>query len=387
MSPRVLFVDHVGELGGAELALLDTATHYGERCRVVLLQDGPFKERLIEQGVEVKVIEAMPAIAGVSRGSRAWRDILAIPGLFKLAWLLVGEAKTADLLYANSQKAMLVCALAGFLARKPVIWHLHDVLSVEHFSKHHLRIATGTANRLVAKVIANSEATRIAFVAAGGRPHRVCVVYNGFDPEPFDAITESDVRRLSVESGFQNTKLVGIFGRLTHWKGQHVLVEAISSLPDVHAIIVGGALFQDDHAYEERLRLLIQRLGVEDRVHFMGFRSDVPALMKMVDVVVHASIAPEPFGRVIVEGMLANRPVVASAAGGALEIIESGRTGILVPPSDSTALQIALHRLLASREYASGLASEGNTVARKAFSQARMIAGVRSVVRSVHENK
>ncbi len=379
-------MDHVGELGGAELSLLDIVDHFNGQCRVVLFQDGPFKDRLIERGADVLVMEAQDAFLEVSRESSAWSDVLAMPELAKLAWRLARRAKHFDVIYANSQKAMLISAMAGMMARRPVIWHLRDILSDEHFSANHLRIARVVANKFVSFVIANSEATRNAFVSCGGRPDLVRVVYNGIDAAPFDAISNLDVQSLCDELGLNNTKLVGIFGRLSRWKGQHVLLQAMSSLPDLHALIVGGALFKDDHIYDDKLRSLAREMGVESRVHFLGFRHDVPALMKLVDIVVHASISSEPFGRVIVEGMLAGTPVIASAAGGAMEIVDSGRNGLLVPPGDSASLQKAIQLILSSRTQAENMAQEGGRDARVLFNRENMVTSIREIVESVCSN-
>jgi glycosyltransferase involved in cell wall biosynthesis len=153
-------------------------------------------------------------------------------------------------------------------------------------------------------------------------------------------------------------------------------------LPEVHAVLVGDALFPGDRPYAESLRQRAQVLQVQDRVHFVGFQENIPLWMRMVDVVAHTSTAPEPFGRVIVEGMLAKRPVVAAAAGGAQEIIQNGN-GTSVPPGDVNSLANILHRLLASPDDAERLARVGHRTARRRFSTARMIRGIRSAVESV----
>ena len=93
---------------------------------------------------------------------------------------------------------------------------------------------------------------------------------------------------------------MGVFSRLAAWKGQHVVVQALAHLPEVNCIIVGDALF-GEQAYAERLTTLINDLGLAGRIHFLGHRADVPKLMRAVDVMVHPSIAPEPFGRTLVE--------------------------------------------------------------------------------------
>jgi len=136
-------------------------------------------------------------------------------------------------------------------------------------------------------------------------------------------------------------------GRLTPWKGQHVLLEAMArAFPDgpEQAWLVGDAMFGET-GYADRLRGLVTSLGLTGRVELRGFRQDVWPELAAVDVVVHASITPEPFGQVVIEGMAAGRPVVAANAGGPAEIVTDGVDGLLVPPDDVDALAAALRRL------------------------------------------
>jgi len=121
-------------------------------------------------------------------------------------------------------------------------------------------------------------------------------------------------------------------------------MRALAKLPMVHAWIVGAALFGEE-AYENELRQLVYRLGLSERVHFLGHRSDVGELMNACDAIVHTSTSPEPFGQVVVEGMSAGKPVIASASGGVVEIISHGINGILVTPGDEDALASAISTL------------------------------------------
>ncbi len=168
--------------------------------------------------------------------------------------------------------------------------------------------------------------------------------------------------------GLDDRPIVGIFSRLAPWKGQHVLLEALALLPDVQALLVGEALFQDEQHYAHQLRERAAQPDLAGRIHFLGFRDDVPVLMQLVDVVVHTSIAPEPFGRVIVEGMLARKPVIATQAGGALEIVRSGKTGLLVPPGNPSALAQAIRYVLDNPDQAHQLAQAAYEEARMRFS-------------------
>ncbi len=386
---RVLFLDHAGVLGGAELYLLDLAKHDAARhagSKVMLFSDGPFRERLAEAGVDVQVLQTPSAVTGVSREDRGGGAFRAVPGLLRLVAQVARAAKGFDLIFANSQKAFVVAALAGKISRRPVVWCLHDILTAEHFSRTNRRLVVALANHLTAQVIANSQATAEAFAAAGGRAP-VRVVHNGIDPAPFEAVTAAEVATLRQTLGLGDAPVVSVFSRLSPWKGQHVLLEALPHLPphlgDVHALFVGEALF-GEAAYAQRLKARAKALGLSARVHFLGFRRDVPALMKLSSVVAHTSTAPEPFGRVIVEGMLAGRPVVASNAGGAREIVGADR-GVLVEPGDARALSRALASLLEQPEEAERLAARGRVGAQAHFSLQAMVDSVSACLAEVAE--
>lgn len=375
MRSRVLFIDHVGTLGGGELSLVDVARAYRETSTFVLLADGPFRERLAKEGVRVEVIDGGASLHAVRRETE-WPGLRAASRALALAWRVAGLARQHDCLHANSQKAFVVACLAGLLARRPVIWDLNDLLIPAHFSRTNIRIDVVLANYLARRVIANSRASADALVAQGGRADKVRVVYNGIDARPFDAVTEDDIAAGRRELGLDGRPVIGVFGRLGEWKGQDVALEALCHLPpDVRLLIVGDALFGEQR-YVEALRAQTTRLGLTDRVSFLGFRSDVPRLMRLVQVVLHTSTAPEPFGRVIVEGMLARRPVVATRAGGVEEILENGVTGVLVSPGNPAELAAAVRALLDDPARAAQLANAGRTNAETRFSVDAMVRGM-----------
>ncbi len=375
MTPRILFVDQTGQLGGGELVLLDIARHLRDRCGVVLLADGPFRNRLIEAGVPTTVLSAGRGLLGVSRQGGRWRALAAAPEVARTTWRIARMARDYDVLYPNSQKAAIVTLLAGVLARRPVVWHLHDILNADHFGRLQRLVVVGLANRLARRVITNSDASRAALVAAGGRRDRVGVVPNGLDPAPFDAVSDAQAAALRSTLRLAGKPLIGLFGRLAPWKGQLVLLEALSHLDGAHAIIVGDALFGETD-YKQSLVQRAAELGVADRVHWLGFRDDVAALMRAVDVVVHTSTSAEPFGRVIVEGMLARRPVVAAAMGASAEILGDDYPW-LVRPGDPAALADAIKRLLDMPEAArTALAAGLYARAKQTYSVAGMVAAV-----------
>jgi glycosyltransferase involved in cell wall biosynthesis len=379
---RVLFLDHAPVLSGAELYLLDVAPQYAGRGKVLLFADGPLRKGLERAGIAVEVLPAPRAVSGVKREGGWKQDLRAMPGALRLAWKVARISREYDVLYANSQKAMIVGALAGKIAKKPVIWHLHDILTEDHFSWAHRRLAVAVGNLLAARIVVNSRATYEALVKSGGDAERVRVVYCGIDLSPYAAVTSAQIEAIRQQLRLNGFPVVGVFSRLAPWKGQHVLLEALTRLPGVRALLVGGALF-GEHAYADSLRKRAAELGIATRVHFLGFREDVSKLMLVSDVVVHTSVEPEPFGRVIVEGMLAGKPVVACRSGGAAELVEDGISGVLVPPGEAEALADVLADLLASPSKRRALATAGYKAASDRFSLQAMLQTVDDQIREV----
>jgi glycosyltransferase involved in cell wall biosynthesis len=175
-------------------------------------------------------------------------------------------------------------------------------------------------------------------------------------------------------------------GRIAPWKGQHVFLEAFARAfggGNEVAVVVGDAMFGEaEVAYGRGLREMTQTLGIADRVEFAGFRRDVWAELARMDVFVHASVSPEPFGQVIVEAMLAGVPVIASAAGGPAEILTNGVDGLLYPPGDVDALVEALQQVRASVLVRNDLITNARVRARQ-FSPQTSARALMSLYRSV----
>jgi glycosyltransferase involved in cell wall biosynthesis len=374
---RILYVDQTGQMGGGELSLLDVIKHSAHQAEIVLFADGPFRHALEAINVPVHLLSLGKADA-IRRESGLASILSGGPSLVALRKDLASLARGFDVIYANSQKAFVISAFARHKGQT-LIWHLRDMLTSDHFSSLTRKAAVLAGNFAASAIVMNSEAVRDCFVKAGGKREKTFVVYNGISPAPFEAVQEGDVDRLRSELGLENKFVVGVFGRLTPWKGQHIAIEALSRLPETHLLIVGEALF-GEQAYSDDLRALARVLRVEDRVQFLGFHQDISTLMKLTDVVVHSSTAPEPFGRVIVEAMLSNRPVIATRAGGVIEIIEDGKTGLLVEPSSVSELSTAIERLRTDAAFAEGLTIEAKRRAIRAFSIGAMRMGIQQVL-------
>lgn len=366
---KILFLDQSGKLGGAELCLADIAQHFGSNSRVGIFAAGTFPDYLRQLNIPVDVL-TQKAI-DVQKASGLLKGLTSLRQLLPLINQVSALSKQYDLIYANTQKALVVGALASFLSQRPLVYHLHDIVSPDHFSTTNRRIIITLANQ-AALVIANSQASRNAFIDAGGRPDHVHVAYNGFNPKTYthcftNTAEKTNFRKSLVSNHNQSPFLVGHFSRLSPWKGQHVLIEALKYCPkNVIALLVGDALFGEDD-YGQQLKQQVKDLALEDRVKFLGFRHDIPQLMTACDLMAHTSTAPEPFGRVIVEAMLCGTPTVAAAAGGAMELVTHGQTGWLTPPGDAKKLADIINTCHNNPMAASTIAQQGRTQAADRF--------------------
>ena len=376
---KILFLDQSGNLGGAELCLLDLAKFYQDSCLVGLFIDGSFEKALKECQINVRVLSSKQL--AIRKDSSFWGSISSLGQITTLIRQVVKLSRDRDLIYANTQKAMVVGAIASFLAGKPLVYHLHDILSLEHFSSTNRRVAVLLANRFAKLVIANSQATKAAFVKAGGKEKLVEVVYNGFDLEKYQ-IDRNSITQLKQELNLEGRYVVGHFSRLSPWKGQHVLIEALNSCPKATAILVGDALFGEDE-YVKELHQQIKKLGLGDRVRFLGFRRDIPELMSMCDLIVHTSTAAEPFGRVIVEAMLCGKPIIASAAGGATELIQNNKTGWLTSPGNSLELAKAIEQCFQQPDLTNKIAQAGKKSAIERFDISKIERQIDNLLRQI----
>lgn len=354
MTPaRVLVLDHTAALGGGELALARTLEAIDRRRfdpTVGLFADGPLRGRLESIGVRVVVLPLDPRVAALSRhdllhpstattaGTAVWRHAAALRRMIR--------DLEPDLVMGNSLKANVIGGPLARAARVPFVWYLRDRLSPDYLPAP---VAIGVRRLLrtvSTHVIANSRAT---LATAGQLPaHRCSAAYSGLPDHAFAGPSRTAVRSQPV---------VALLGRVSPTKGQDVFLHAAAAVRragvSARYRIIGAPLFGEEE-YAAGLPVLADRLGLADAVELTGWTEDPMAALRDVDLLVHASPVPEPFGQVVVQGMAARVPVIATDAGGVPEILApdgltvvAGRVrrtplGQLVPPGDATALAEAM---------------------------------------------
>jgi glycosyltransferase involved in cell wall biosynthesis len=387
---RILYLNHTGNVSGAERSLLELLPALpADVSRRVATPPGPFAAAAREQG---EAVVTVPAAEGSLRLHPIHTP--AALGGFARSALAVGRLarrERADLVHANSVRAGLVAALARRLGAPPAVVYVHDCLP-------DTRVANMTRRRILSGsgvVLANSDYTAASFAGRDGSA-AVRTSYNGMVDERGELVSLRGAeaprraearRRLGLE---QSGPLIGLVAQITPWKGQDTAIEALAALrreyPDARLLLVGEAKFAargtrfDNPAYLTRLRRLVADLGLDDGVAFLGERRDALEIMAALDVCVAPSWE-EPFGRAIVEAMALGTPVVATEVGGPAEIVEDGVSGRLVPPRSPELLAVAVRELLASPELRERMAAEG----RRRVGRFSLAAHAESVVRAYRD--
>ncbi|MEJ1961708.1 MAG: glycosyltransferase family 4 protein [Gammaproteobacteria bacterium] len=373
---RILFLTHVGDAGGAEYKMLDLCQGVRHSCEVMLFQHGSLESLLKERQIEFSVCPVPDKVLGVRREGGVLGSLRAIPGALSMVRSLARKAKAFDIVVCISQKSFVLASLAKPLMRRPILWFMNDILTPEHFSRSLIRFLVSLSRYSADHIALNSQASRDAWLQMGGRKERISIIYPGTSERQLTQQLQDPGRLSEYRARYRldSAPLVGMFSRISPWKGQDVFLRALARLPHVRGLLVGGALFADqDH--ERRMKALAHELGVESRVTFAGHVHDPMTLMAICDVVAHCSTAPEPFGQVIAQAMFAGTPVIASDAGGAREIVMDGETGLLTPMNDPVALANAIQRYLEDPLWARRLARTAHSRAQEKFSAHAMTEG------------
>jgi glycosyltransferase involved in cell wall biosynthesis len=252
-----------------------------------------------------------------------------------------------DLVHANNNLyTSRPAILAAAWCQVPVVCHQRN-----HFTPS---LGSGWHTRLVRESLCISK-TVYDTVAERANTKGARIVYDGVevpDVRPERRPLPADAR-------------IAVVGRLTGWKGQDVFIraapEVLMRFPQAHFLVVGASEHTPgSRHYEQGLHAMVRDLGLKDRVEFVGHIDDVASFMRdSVDIVVHTSVKPEPFGLVLAEAMAAGKPIVASDSGACPEIVENGRSGLLFTPGDSSSLAQQLLRLLARPDFCDELVAEG----------------------------
>ncbi|HEY1833939.1 MAG TPA: glycosyltransferase family 4 protein [Solirubrobacteraceae bacterium] len=330
--PRVVYLDHVARLSGGEIALMRLLPRLrGVHTHMVLGEQGPLAERLQQSGVSVEVLEIASAARDVRRNEVRLGGAPPAVALSTAAYVAKLTARLRalrpDVVHTNSLKSGIYGSIAAKALGIPVVWHVRDRIAEDYIPKGAVRVVRAMIARLADGVIANSEATLATL-------HRHPDALSWVIPASVDPPAQARVHG-------DGPATFGMLGRIAPWKGQDLFLRAFASAfagGEERAALIGTPLFGEQD-YEHELRALADELGISERVEFRGFREDVWPELARLDVLVHASVIPEPFGTVVLEGMAAGLAVLAADEGGPAEVIDDGRTGRLFKSRDEDSLR------------------------------------------------
>jgi glycosyltransferase involved in cell wall biosynthesis len=360
---RILYVEGNpdGTVGGSFFSLLYLVEGL-ERSRyepvVVFAKENPVMERFRAAGARVHIRPIAPPV--VLRGalgrliSKAANFLLGfVVEPLRLATFMRRE-RISLVHLNNSITRNHAWAMAALMARRPCITHERGINP--EYSRRSLWLG-----RRMDAVICISAAVHDNFAARGVSGLPLTTIHNGLDPHAMRVtrIREAICRELGIEPG---RRIVGILGNIKYWKGQEVVVRAMHRVhqhfPDVVCLLVGDSSVFDSE-YRRQVDAAIAQLSLKDTVLITGYRVNVADYVAAMEVLIHASIEPEPFGRVLLEGMALKKPLVASRDGGVMEIVQDGVTGLLFTPGDSEDLARRLSELLNDSPRAAAMGEAG----------------------------
>ena len=324
--------------------------------------DGELREDLAAAGVEVLV----RPLAVLRRAALSAGGLASIGGaLARDAGGLARIVRARDVRVIHTNTSVtLGGAAAARIARVPHVWHVREIYAgFERFWPAYRRLLL-SADALPCV----SQATR----AQLGTTAKAHVLHDGLALAPERAERTAARAALDLPS---DAFVVAILGRISSWKGQDVLIHALAQTAgDSTIALIAGDPWQGEERRLDELRALARSLGVSDRVHFAGFRSDVENVYGAANVVAVPSTQPDPLPNAALEAAAAGCCVVAADHGGLPEILRDGATGRLVAAGDPAALARALALLRADPVARERLGTAAAADVRARFSAARMLA-------------
>ena len=343
MKKKLLFVNPCADIGGAEMSLLLLLNDLDQikyELNLLLPEEGVVADRARTIGVHVHTMRMHSMMIERDVGRSLKDSLIAAPEINKYKRFL--QHQQVDLVHINSYRVGIPFSLAARRLQIPTVWHMRDIPESAWKKK-----LVATAARLPTQVVTISQAVTQAIGLQENK--NVEMVYNAVEMDAFTRTTPGLFRQeLNLPD---ETVLLCSIGQLIPWKGHDQLIKAFARMVDgtrYHLVIVGGNVSpiwagpETYRQYPQQLRDMVSYYELEDRITFTGFRQDVPQILTDIDLYVHTAVAPEPFGRVLVEAMAACKPVIAPAWGGIPEIVVENETGWLFPPRDNDALVACL---------------------------------------------
>jgi glycosyltransferase involved in cell wall biosynthesis len=381
---RVLYVDAFPKIGGGQQVLLAIITRL-DRTQyepVVALSPGnPLRSRLDDAGVRSVGIQFDEASYTLPNPSELRSVLHTATSLVRVlrSIALLARHERVRLIHANSVVAGLHALPSALWLQIPCVVYAHDFNTAPSTN----RLLSILMRYVKSAAIFVSQALVDDYRKNGLLTYPYTVIHNGTDTHQFRP--RADAREsIFKELGLAlSCYLIGCVGRLERGKGHKLLLESFAKVahkhPQARLVIAGSVVFDHVSGIERDLRAQVKRLGLDDKVIFVGYREDTPTLMAGLDVLAHCPIEPESFGLVVIEAMACARPVVTVPSGGIREIVSHGVNGLLVPVGDSAGIASAISRLIQDPGLAQSLGEAGRRTVQEQFSVERQGAQVQRI--------
>ncbi|MBI4721803.1 MAG: glycosyltransferase family 4 protein [Candidatus Stahlbacteria bacterium] len=363
--PRVLFFDHSLEMGGAEHSLLDIISSIQSFDPLFVTPSHKLLAKFSSLGIR-SILFPIPLRVLKRKREKlfSFSDIYNLP-ILVCRFIRLLKIEKPSLVYTNTQKSHLIGVIASRIARIPCIVHFRDILPQNIFIRIWLHILCLFATRIIA--ISKAVAKELPGTA------KIKVIYNGVK-----------IPQLSTLNSQLSTPTVGYVGQIARWKGIEYFIDSAilitKEFPDTKFVIIGGPIFGDEN-YLKELKQRATNLSLNGRVQFLGEKENIMSYMKELDILVHPPIAPEPFGRVIIEAGAMGKPVVATNIGAIPEIIEDKVSGILVPPKNASSIAAAVKWLITEPHSTIAMGAKAQERVDKYFNLNKMIREIEDVIK------
>jgi len=330
---------------------------------------GPLIDEIVDEGIKFRPIRNFVQPISI------YNDLMALLELVRLM-----RHQGYDIVHTHNSKAGFIGRLAAKISKVPIIVHTIHGFAFHEFEKPPRqklfilleRFAAGFTDKLI---IVSGPLKHWGLRLGIGRADKYITIYDGIEIDRFRL--DFDVVKKKQELGVNAADLViGVVSKLWEGKGHRCVLKAAKivadKMPNVKFVFVGEGYLRKE------LEALTRQLGLSDYVIFTGFRTDIPEITAIFDIAILASFF-EGLGRVLLEAMVLGKPVIAARVGGIVDVVEDGKTGILIPPGDSTALAKAMITLLENGDLRIMMGKAGRSKIDAKFSAETMVSQIKDV--------
>lgn len=355
----ILIINNSANLSGAEKSLLDVVDVLSVCFRLIIVipDKGKFYYYLSQKDCKVELVK----MRRIKVGQLNLKSISIMLDFFRTSTNIIRiiRRENVDFIYTNGSQAQTFGVFLKLITGKKLIWHVRDTVKAKWLSL----IFSFFSNKIIC--ISDFIFNQIYL------KRKAAVIYNGISISHLILQTNQE-RALKKQFGIpQDGLLIAHVASLIPWKRHELFIDLAANIikeySNVYFIIIGDDLFADFPEYKLKLMDMVQMLNLNQKLFFAGFRDDIASDLAEIDVLVHFALG-EPFGRVLIEAMALQKPVIAFNSGALPEIISDGTSGFVIPEGHLLLAEQKLKFLLNSKEIREGFGKEGCKIAGSKFS-------------------